>query len=50
MNFPKIGKQWRDVYSERGKYGSERGLNKPTGERQRGGPFLLYSLVTNVIR
>ena len=34
--------QWRAVYSERGKYGSGRGLRKPTAEMRQGGAFLLY--------
>jgi hypothetical protein len=32
--FSKTKEQWRAVYLERGKHGSERGLGKPTAERR----------------
>lgn len=32
--FSEIKEQWRAVYFERGKHGSERGLGKPAAERR----------------
>ena len=42
MEICQLQHKWRAVYSERGKYGSERGLCKPTAVMRKGGTLLLY--------